>query len=379
MARLSGKNLERPDLMDYKRQQTLKWPAAGAFALALTLIAYFVASLFNNGSNSPLASVIKLNMVSNRDVQISGSYIYYLESGSLHCVDTNGKYVWNQGVDANSQFYATDYGITVWSGKKFAIYENDTGVSTASTTMPGQILSACVGDLYAAVVLEPEHDSTVILTDRYGNTVDTLTDFAGLTVMDFGFFAGRDLFWIMTLDSSGSTPACTISTYKPGKRNTGTIVDMEQVIYQVMFRSSQIIAVGTNYLRLFDYHGDEIKDERQTVYGWYLHDVDKSSDNPLMLFVPNQQAEGQIQISDVRMIRGHSDKIVHLPIKCNSVEAKGTTMYGFSTEHIVVYPFDSIQANAYKLPMAVNNVIGITDDKTAVVTSGGSIYLIKLP
>ena len=33
----------------------------------------------------------------------------------------------------------------------------------------------------------------------------------------------------------------------------------------------------------------------------------------------------------------------------------------------------------YNLPMQVNDVIGITADKTAVITSGGAIYLIKLP
>ena len=32
-----------------------------------------------------------------------------------------------------------------------------------------------------------------------------------------------------------------------------------------------------------------------------------------------------------------------------------------------------------KLPVLVDTVIGITTDHTAVVTSGGSIYLIRLP
>lgn len=370
---------ERLDVMNYKRQQTLGWPAILAMTAAITLIAYFVAMLFNSASDTPLSSVVRLNTAVNRDVQVCGSRIYYQEGGSLHCVDTSGKYVWNIGVDANSEFYVNEHGVTVWNNDRLSIINDDSGDTPTSVPLKGDILSAALGDSYAAVILGPEHESTVVLTDLYGNVVDTLTDFAGLTVLDYGFFAGRDLFWIMTLDSSGSTPTCTISTYKPGKRNTGTIEDMEQVIYQVMFRSSQIIAVGTNYLRMFDYHGAEIEDERVTVYGWYLHSVDKSTDNPMMLFVPNKQVEGETAISDVRMIRGSTEKIVHLPIKCDRVEAKGDTLYGFSSDSLVVLPLGSVTSSLYKLPISVDNVYGITDDKTAVITSGGLIYLIKLP
>jgi len=365
--------------MQYKRNITLRWPAAAALTLALTLAAYLMALLFFSGPDAPLTSVTRLNTSANRDVQISGSNIFYLEGGSLHCVDTEGKYVWNVGVDANSQFQVSEHGIAVWNGIKYNIFEKSSGKTLASDTMKSEIISASVGDSYAAFVLAPEHGSTVVLTDHYGNTADTLTDFAGLTVLDYGFFEGRDLFWIMTLDSSGSTPACTISTFKPGKRNTGTIVDMEQVLYQVMFRSSQIIAVGTNYLRMFDYHGSEIADERVTVYGWYLHAVDKTSDNPLMLFVPNTQVEGETAISDVRMLRGHSERIVHIPVKCEQLVAKNSTLYGFSQSNLAVIPFGETKAKVYNFPVVVDSVIGVTDNKTAVVTSGGSIFLVNLP
>ena len=90
--------------MDYKRQHTLLWPAAIALAVALTLAAYLIARLFASGGSSPLSSVIRMSVPANREVQVSGEYIYYLESGSLHCVDSSGKYVWNSAADVGSDF-----------------------------------------------------------------------------------------------------------------------------------------------------------------------------------------------------------------------------------------------------------------------------------
>ena len=77
----------------------------------------------------------------------------------------------------------------------------------------------------------------------------------------------------------------------------------------------------------------------ETRYGWYMDAVDKRSDDPLMLFVPNQQVEGTIAISDVRMIRGASEYIVRLPVVCSVLQADGNTMYGFSQEYLVCCAF----------------------------------------
>lgn len=365
--------------MDYKRQNTLTWPAAIAVAIALTLAAYLMARLFASGGNTPLSSVTRLTVPANRDVQVSGEYIYYLESGTLHCVNSSGKYVWNIGVEMDSEFYASPNGVAVWNGKMLSLINKDTGASMGSKQLEEEIISASVGDAYAAAVLGPEHDSSVKLLDLDGNDVDLLTGFTGLTIMDYDFFEGRDLFWLMTMDTGGSMPTCKISTYKPGKRETGVIEDMEQVLYQVMFRSSQIAVVGTNYLCMYDYHGKEIESDRVTVYGYYMHAVDKSSENPLMLFVPNRQAEGAGGISDVRMIRGRSESIIHLPVECKQLEAKGTTLYGFADRYLVKNNFGDKTSKVYAFPVEVDTVIGITADRTAVVTSSGSIYLVRLP
>lgn len=365
--------------MDYKRQSRLEWGPTVLLSVILVMLAYLTASWIHSGDDTPLGSVVRLNTATNREIQLSGKNVYYLEGGSLHCVTSGGKYVWNLGVDSDSQFSAAPYGIAVWSRRKLTVVDPETGHPLASKNMDADIISADVGDTYVAAVEGAEDDSRVVIMDHYGNVVDTLTDFSGYTVLDFGFFEGRELFWIMTLDSTGSVPTCKISTYIPGKRETGTISDSEQVIYRVMFRSSYIEAVGTDYIRLYDYTGAELPKQRTTVYGWYMEAVDKSTDNPLMLFVPNRQAEDRRAMSDVRMILGSDERIVHLPVACKNLAASGTDLYGFSEDTLVKCSFGQKSPSAYKMPVLVDNVIGITTDKTAVVTSGGSIYLIRVP
>lgn len=366
--------------MEYNRNLRLSGGAAIALAVALTMAAYLLASLFQSDQSTPLASVVRLNTATNREVQVTGDTIYYLETGSLHNVATSGKYIWNVGTDIDTQFKTSDYGVATWNRRKLSLLDKKTGSLLFTKNMEEEILSAMIGDRYVVAVIGAENDSKVVLMNHYGTVVDNLTDFKGYTVLDYGFFEGRDLFWIMTLDSTGSVPTCKISTYIPGKRETGSITDSEQVIYQVMFRSSYIAAVGTNYMRLYDYTGAEQTKERTTVYGWYMEAVDKrTTDNPLMLFVPNAQMEDNIEISDVRMIRGSSEQIIHLPVACRQLEAIGNNFYGFSKEYLVKGSFGQKTSTVYKLPVTVDNVIGITTDNTAVITSGGSIYLILMP
>ena len=365
--------------MDYREKMKVEKGTAIVIALVMTLVGFFFATLLESDSDAPLANVIRLNTSTNREVQISGRYVFYLEAGSLHCVNAEGSYVWNLGVDSDSHFSVTDHGVAVWNRKKITVVERETGHVLATKNMQSDILTACVGEIYVAAVLGPENESDIALMTLSGVMVDTIDSFHGYTVLDCGFFEGRELFWMMTLDSSGSVPTCRISTFIPGKRETGSIMDYEQVIYQVMFRSSYIEAVGTNYMRLFDYTGSEKKDGRVTVYGWYLESVDKRSDDPLMLFVPDRQVEGDRAIQDVRMMYGGEEKIIHLPIVCKQLEAFGTNLYGFSQTHLAIHAYGSNQTTVLKFPVAVDTVIGITSDNTAVVTSGGAIFMVRLP
>ena len=344
-----------------------------------TLLAFLIAISISSGSASPLEDPLRLNTDGSGGVQIEGSSVYYKESSSLHCVSSNGSFKWNMGVDNNARFSVSKYGVAVWSYKKFQIVDKNTGISKISTNFESDILSAKIGDAYAAIVLGPEMNSTVVITDLQGNRVDTITGLTELTVLDYGFFEGQNLFWLMTLDSTGSLPTCMVATYKPGRSETGNITDMEQVIYKVQFRQNHIYAVGTNYMRVYDYKGSELTDMRKTVYGYTLEAVNENNENPMMIFVPSSDHSDANNMKDMRVIQGTKETQLHFPVSCLSIKAKGDTIYGFAKDAVCVLKAGQTVPNVYRLPVSIDGVIGVTDDLTAVATFGNSIFMFKLP
>ena len=348
-------------------------------ALAVTLAALLAALIVNRSGEKALEKAIKLNTTGYPSVQVCGDNVYYIDGHSLYCVSTEGKRLWNRTVGDGSTFTATPHGVAVCYGGTVTLLNVDTGVPEGTVQGSYNALSAIVGDVYAACVFGPEDNATVVMTDIHGNEVDRIDNLSELTVLDCGFFEGRSLLWLETLDASGSVPTCRISTYKPGKRETGTINEMDQVIYKVMFRSSYICGVGTTYMKLYDYTGNELTDKRKTVYGWVLEAVAESETDPLMVFVPSSQSGAEDKRRDLLLIRGETEQKLHLPAACSCVAANGNTVYGFAGSVLAVGSFGLSGTTLYSLPVSVDGVVGITNDGTAVVRGGSSVYLIKLP
>ena len=115
------------------------------------------------------------------------------------------------------------------------------------------------------------------------------------------------------------------------------------------------------------------------VYGWYLEAVDSTSENPLMLFVPNSQAGDTVAIKDIRCVKGTGDHYLHFPVACTDLCAFGNSVYGFAGTYLAVGSYGSSDSNVYRLPVNVSEVLGITSERYAVVSSGSAIYVIKLP
>ena len=219
----------------------------------------------------------------------------------------------------------------------------------------------------------------MVLLENGGREIDRLT-FADQTVLDYGFFSGDSLFWIMTLDTSGTVPTTAISTYRPGRMIVGSITDSQQLMYQVMFQSSQVVCAGTTHLKVYDYTGREDESKRTLIYGWYLAAVEEGVDDPMMAFVPDAQYGTGSDMRDVRMIRSNADQIVRMPFSCIALVAKGDCVYGFSEDgHVMVARVGQQKVDAYLLEVPAAQVYGVTDDRVAVMGSGNTVYLVTLP
>ncbi len=368
------------DCMENRRTGGLPWGAAillAAVICALSVLgAYVVRQYVGERTYGEYTTV---TLTGNEGIQVAGDGFVYYNGSTLCCVSSRGDVEWTYMAGANASFDVSASGVATWSGQTLSVIDREAGTTIYTGSMDGEVLSARSGAVYTAVLLAPEHDSTLVLIENGGREVDRIA-FADQTVLYYGFFSADELFWVMTLDTSGTVPTTGIYTYRPGRMILGSITDGEQLMYQVMFQSSQVVCAGTTYLKTYDYTGRENESLRRLVYGWYLTAVEEGRDDPMMAFVPDAQYGTGNAMRDVRMMRSDVDQIVRMPFDCVSLMCKGDRVYGFSEDGHVMVARSGVQSvDAYLMDLPAGEVYGVTDDRVAVMGSGDTVHLVTLP
>ena len=365
--------------MERNRRGRLPW-AIVLLILAVTCGIAFGAAKWIVRANAPsnYAEYRALQLDAIQDLHsVSDGFVYY-DGSAITKIGEDGASRWNYMVGGGAKIWAGSAGVAAWIDQTLTLIDGNTGVTGYSNKMEAEILSAKVGAQYAAVLLGPEHNSTIVLMETGGRRVDSIT-LSDQTVIDYGFFYNDSLFWVMILDTNGTVPSCTINTYRPGRRLVGSITDSEQIFYHTNFQSAQICCTGDTFIKVFNYNGAEETDKRNLVYGWTLADDDAGADNPMMAFVPNNQFESDQLMRDVRMIRGSTERTVRMPWGCSWLVASGNRVYGFSNEgYIMVAQIDSQRVSAHRLSVPFDRVYGVTDSGVALLGYGTTVYFVPL-
>jgi len=366
--------------MDKRQASKNPWAIVLLIIVLSCAIAYGLASLGTKlFASDGFGRTEAVEIANLQDLQATADGFVYYDGSSISSVSSKGEPKWSYLIGSEADFEATDYGVAAWTDASLTLIDSTTGTTTFNGNMETEVLSAKIGEKYTAVLLGPEHDSTIVLMEHGGKRVNSIT-LTNQTVIDYGFFSQGSLMWVMSLDSSGTAPACTINTYRPGKEIVGSIRDTEQIMYGVVFQSSYFACAGDTYLKVYDYTGNEDKTRRRLVYGWYMAEIDDAENDPMMAFVPTDQFDSQKGMQDVRMVRANIDQNVRMPYGCQSLVARGDKVYGFATNGYVMIANEGVQqVNAYRLPMLFDKVYGVTADNVAVLGNGSIIYLLKLP
>ena len=364
--------------MEQKRNERLPGAIALLIVVFTCVIALVGGRIIVNATRKSAYDYKSVSIPSNLSMEVVDDGFIYYDGSSIAAVTTEAKVKWSYLIGRDADFDATAYGVAGWTGDSLMLIDASNGTTTFSGSMETDILSARIGEKYTAVLLGPEHDSTIVLMERGGRRVNSIT-LTSQTVIDYGFFSKGSLLWVMSLDSSGTVPSCTINTYRPGKERVGMIHDNEQLVYGVVFQSSYFCCPGDTYLKVYDYTGSEDKARRKLVYGWYMAALDNAVDDPMMAFVPNDQFDSRDGMRDLRMIRANLDQQVRLPYGCQSLIARGNRVYGFSTEgYVVIAEQGKSLVSAYRLPMQFEKIYGVTANSYAVLGNGSTIYMLYL-
>lgn len=365
--------------MEHAHGKRLSWIAAIAVSACLCLAAWLISGwITGSGNDAMLTDVVLLPCSASQKIKVWENGVIYSDGTSLHALDGSGRQKWTYPVGTGLDFAVGDSTVTAWSGSTLALLDSKSGASLLTTTMSDPILSACAGSTYAAVLTGEEQNATLNVLDLSGRQVDTIS-LSSLTVLDFNFFSDGSMLWVMLLNTEGSQTMSMVSTYRPGRVQSGSITDTQQLVYHVRFTSSTVQTVGTTYLRYYDYTGAELTAQRKLLYGWTMLAGDSSESTPLMVFAPENEVSTEATISDLRVISGSIDRIVRMPFPCYAVTARSNTLYGFSGQYAMVYRLSDKRAITYTMPFETTSFLGLTKSQAAVLVSGDSVYLVSLP
>ena len=363
-----------------RKQSETPWLAALLIAVVFVLIAYFGAKIIRVVQSS--ASSVHYTAVETetvRDLCIADNCFIYYDGSSIHCINENGRERWNYAFGGSASLNATSDGVALWKGRQLVTINLEKGETEISLNMDSEVLSAEVGSKYISVLLGPEHNSTCLILERRGRKVNSFT-VEDETVIRTGFFSGGSLLWVMSLNTTGTSPSCTIKTYRPGKEIVGTISDSEQMLYDVVFENNTFRCTGDTYIKSFDYTGlNEDTSARKLVYGWFLAAVDESASDPLMAFVPIDEYSSSDHMQNLRLIRKNLDQQMRMPYPCFALTAKDDCVYGFSADgYLMIAREGETEVDCRPLSITPTKFYGITVNHKIVVEAEGRIYLLSL-
>ena len=349
------------------------------FALVLVLslgviaAAYSLAHTVNRQDDQP----IPLNCSSIDDLQTDESNIYFYVDDILYCYGENGELIWQHQLGADAHYRVYDDGVAAWQGSRLFLIGKD-GSMLYSGSLVTEINSCAMCANYAAVETVVNGANVLQVIEYNGKVIDTL-DMSSLTLLDYGFFSDNNMMWVMTLNTEGTTPLTQVDTYQPARFQTGSIPDSTQVVYKVVLDNNELVLIGTNTMSRYSYTGKEQSGAKKLVYGWYYMDSHVGGKEQAYLFAPTRELQDSISIKDMRVITATDDYTIHFQLPCMSIHAGKNAAYAISNQYVFKNVYGEKGAQAYELPIYVDQVVGFTGGGMAVVVSEQRVYLIKLP
>lgn len=230
--------------------------------------------------------------------------------------------------------------------------------------------------------------ASVLIYDAAGALIDTI-DEGTSALIDCGLYesASGDILWTLMLDSSGSVPVNTVTTYTytvdgagvARASMSGVLSVQGQLAQNVIFTAKSIFIAGTSHLIRCD-SGVSGEAYRLLTYGYTLADWSASGTKPLFVYEPRT-------VSDIRRVKLYSPsesdvaeataREVVLPEGEIGYAACGGRLYVFTADELIVYGSSGTESARYTLGFVCDGVCKLSE-KCIAVSSNGYMKLITL-
>ena len=375
-------------LGESKKKKKKKFPdrvRAVIAALTLVLMIALVLSYALGGSGrEAIGRTTRIGATLSQNIMPFGDSVIFYDGTTLHCVAAAGGNLWSYQIGTNADYDATQEKIVAWSGNDLYIL-NSRGRLIYNNKMTDTIQFASAGDEYVAAFVGEPDKGVVTVINSGGQIVDNVS-ISNQTLLDIGFFKTMtsssaqetELMWVLGLDTTGTVISTELQTFQPGKLSTGKSSLGEHIAYKIYDESGLLNVVTTRQIMHYNYRVLE-ESNPTLIYGYTVDDVKKIGDVTYQLLIPAQESREGIHLSNVRLMFGSVDRVLHLPSECLAASLGTHSVYGFSNNAVYVCPFNQTSFTPYALPVNITAVLGMITDNRAVVASGSEIYVIELP
>lgn len=184
--------------------------------------------------------------------------------------------------------------------------------------------------------------------------------------------------WMLGLNTTGTVISTELQTFQPGKLSTGKSSLGEHIAYMVYAVDGVLNVVDTRQITHYNYRVIE-QSAATLIYGYTMQDVRQVGQTTYQLLVPAQERSEGTSITNVRLMYGSVDRVLHLPGECLYAALGTRSVYGFSQSAVYVCRYGETAFTAYSMPVNVTAVLGLISDNRVVVASGSDIYVVELP
>ena len=363
------------------RQRMLRaWLILIGIILAVVLLIVGVNSFGNRVS----ASATALPCLASQKVTPFGEYVLYYDGASIHCVTDTGAVRWSFHIGSEADFAVGERTLVAWYDDQLYIVDYN-GRTTYKDSLADTIQFVRVGKKYAAAVIGPDTNPTLVVKDLQGTQVDEETEaFSGMVMLDVGFYGDQGQYmWTTVLDVYGTAANTILNTFEVGRMNTGVTSLGEAITYKILYENARLRVISTRQMRTFNYQGIENTAETMLVYGWRLldHEIPRNGD-ALMLFAPTAQTNSTYAISEMRLLYGDTDRRYTLPSVCAGGTVYNNALYAFSSQYIYRARLGDQRFTATDMPIAgkeVTDYLGRMDNGKVLLACGEEVYAVTLP
>lgn len=346
-------------------------------AVAAALTVYFL--FFSDYRiNKPVLQDLGLKLPNN--VSSSGDDILYKNQNSLILMDLEGTTLWTLPVDSDSPNFIASNAIISTYGDRSAQFFTYDKKQLFETNLEQDIVSIrcgtnTIGILTTTQDADGKKHSYIYMYDLTGKNVGEI-DLIDRQIIDFGVYGESDMFWTLSLDTSGVVPASYIVTFKQDGTITNSIEVNTQIVEKVDITGDTIYASGTNSLISYTYFGE--KKDDTLIYGWQPYDESIDTSDIKMLYKTRSSSNEADTISSVKLLDATlSEIMIYFPREIFTAIINQNGVYAFANDTIYVYNNSGQVTKTVKLETPIQAAKKISS-KYAIVWDSSTSYIFEL-